>query len=211
MGNHKNMAAGIDGFIIGIGLILAIGAQNVYVLNQGLKRHYAFVAAGVSALCDSVLIALGAGGLGTLLAANETVQSVARYGGAAFVIGYGFYSLYQATRSKDDSFAMAEAEAGQTGGRGFVAAVMTTLAFALLNPHVYIDTVLLLGGIGAQYPAGERVPFVIGASVASIIWFFSLAYGARLIAPLFRKPAAARTFDIIVAGIMFFVAATLLL
>jgi arginine exporter protein ArgO len=108
MGNHKNMAAGFDGFIIGIGLILAIGAQNVYVLNQGLKRHYAFVAAGVSALCDSVLIALGAGGLGTLLAANETVQSVARYGGAAFVIGYGFYSLYQATRSKEDSFAMAD-------------------------------------------------------------------------------------------------------
>jgi L-lysine exporter family protein LysE/ArgO len=205
------MTAGFDGFIIGFGLILAIGAQNVYVLNQGLKRRQVFATAAISAFCDNVLIALGAGGLGTLLAANETVQSVALYGGATFVTIYGLYSLYQATRPKGDSFATAKAEAGRARGKGLLAAVMTTLAFALLNPHVYIDTVLLLGGIGAQYPAGERLPFVIGACIASTVWFFSLAYGARLIAPIFRKPGAARAFDIIVAGIMFFVAATLLL
>ncbi len=204
-------SATFDGFIIGIGLILAIGAQNLYVINQGLRGGHVFIAALVSTVCDSVLIALGAGGLGTLLAANETVQAVARYGGAIFVIGFGFYALWQATRPKEGGYEKAEAEARASGGRSAWAAVVTTLAFALLNPHVYIDTVLLLGGIGAQYPDPTRPYFVIGASAASAIWFFTIGYGARLIAPILRKPVAARILDLIVAAIMFFVGVSLLL
>ncbi len=185
----------LSGFALGGSLIVAIGAQNAFVLRQGLQRRHVFAVALVCSLSDAALIWSGAYLLAAITGEAGVLATAARYGGAAFL---GVYGLLAARR------AFATEALGLTGqpeaslGR----ALVTCLAFTLLNPHVYLDTVVLVGSIASQYAASARVAFCLGASSASFLWFFGLGYGARLLVPLFAKPLAWRILDAIIATIM---------
>jgi L-lysine exporter family protein LysE/ArgO len=199
---HAAIAA--KGFGLGAGLIIAIGAQNAYVLRQGLRREHVFVVATVCFLCDVVLIAAGAAGVGTLVAADPTLTAVAAAGGAAFLLVYGLRALRAAWHPK--TLRPGEAErAGAGAGR----ALAVALALSLLNPHVYLDTVVLLGSVAGQYSGTARSWFAGGAMAASMAWFYGLGYGAGKLAPLFRRPAAWRVLDALIALIMLAIAASL--
>jgi L-lysine exporter family protein LysE/ArgO len=195
----------LDGFILGMGLIVALGSQNVFILRQGLRRAHVFLVCAISTACDSALIALGAGGVGALLAANETLRLGAKWGGGLFLFGFAAWSLKRAIRPHGDPLVGGENERSSAS-----AAAAVAFALALLNPHVYIDTVLVLGGVGAQYGLGDRWWFVAGASAASAVWFFGTGYGARLLIPLFSRPGAARLLDAGVAAIMAWIGLSLL-
>ncbi|MFZ2100776.1 MAG: LysE/ArgO family amino acid transporter, partial [Oricola sp.] len=184
------LSAGISGFLLGASLIIAIGAQNAFVLRQGLLREHVFVLCLICALSDAVLIAAGVGGFGSLIAASDTAIRVVTWAGAAFLGVYGAIALRRAWKPS----AM---KAARDGGMSLAAAVAACLSFTFLNPHVYLDTVVLLGGISASYQGAARVAFGAGAAVASFAWFFALGYGARLLEPLFAKPAAWRVLDLL--------------
>ena len=204
-------AAFLTGLFAGLGLIVAIGAQNAFVIRQGLLRRHVFAAATVCFLCDAILIALGVAGLGALIATNRWLTAAAAWGGAAFLILFGLRALWNAVRPDHTGFAEAEAAADAgAGGQGTRAAILAALALSLLNPHVYLDTVVLLGGIGAQYPTGPRLAFLAGGVLASFVWFYGIGYGAMLFTPLFRRPIATRLLDGFVATVMFTVAGLLL-
>lgn len=193
----------IQGFGLGAGLIIAIGAQNAFVLRQGLMRSHVFITALICALCDATLITLGIAGMGTLIARSPSLTTVARWGGAAFLLFYGARAFWSALRpGKLDANATGHA----TTVRG---TVLTVLAFSLLNPHVYLDTVVLVGSIGARYPSEQRVMFGMGAVLASWTWFFGLAYGAAWLAPLFQRRAAWRVLDVLIGCVMWTIAASL--
>lgn len=196
----------IEGLAFGASLIIAIGAQNAFVLRQGVKRNFVFITALVCAISDMTLIALGVGGLGSLIAQSDWLSAVANWGGMLFLFGFGLRSFY--TAFKHEGLASPEeVDTPQTLG----AAVMATLAFSLLNPHVYLDTVVLIGTLGATYALPMRWWFGGGAMLASFLWFFGLAYGAQRLAPWFEKPAASRILDVVVGIIMWIIASTLLL
>jgi L-lysine exporter family protein LysE/ArgO len=193
------------GFALGLSLIMAIGAQNAFVLRQGLQRQHVFAVAAICALIDATLISLGAGGFGAIVSSHPTITAVAAWGGVAFLVVYGGRSFLAALHpgSLDSRGTPAEKD---TSLRAIVSA---TLAVSLLNPHVYLDTVVLLGSVAAQYPAGVRAFFALGAMSASAVWFFSLAYGARLLAPLFARPIAWRVLDVLIGCIMWWIAGSL--
>jgi L-lysine exporter family protein LysE/ArgO len=194
----------VAGLVTGFGLIVAIGAQNVFVLRQGVARHNALAVALTATVCDALLIIAGVAGVGGLIAGVPWLAGLAAVGGALFLVAYGALALRSAARA--DSVDWDQGTAWSGGARGAVGA---TLAVSLLNPHVYLDTVVLLGGIGAQLPAADRPAFAIGAVTASALWFFGLAMGARALTPLFTVPAARRGLDVFVALVMFTVAAFL--
>lgn len=203
-------AAFATGLATGLGLIVAIGAQNAFVIRQGLLRRHVFAVAGICFLCDAALIALGVAGAGALIAQSRWLTTAAAWGGAAFLVWYGSRAGWNAVRRDHKGFAAAEAAAELAAGRALKAAALSALAFSLLNPHVYLDTVVLLGGIGAQYPSGARLAFAGGGVLASGLWFYGIGFGAMLFTPLFRKTAATRLLDGFVAAVMFAVAALLL-
>ncbi|SMY08548.1 LysE/ArgO family amino acid transporter [Flavimaricola marinus] len=198
------MTAALTGFSLGLSLILAIGAQNAFVLRQGIQRAHVLAVVLTCALSDAVLIVVGVSGFGALSEAAPWIADVMRWAGAAFLIVYGAMSF----RSAWAGTGALKAEGASTGS--WKAAVLTCLALTWLNPHVYLDTVVLLGSVAAQYP-GERVPFGIGAVCASFTFFFALGYGARLLAPLFARPAAWRVLDVVIGCIMWAIAAGLIL
>jgi len=195
----------LQGFALGASLIIAIGAQNAFVLRQGLKRVHVFLSASVCTLCDMVLITLGVAGLGTLISTNPILTQVATWGGAAFLLYYGFRSFRSAFKTNT-----LEAESAQGQPVRMRDTLVTLLAISLLNPHVYLDTVVLVGSIGAHYPENERIYFALGAMCASLVWFFGLAYGAAWLAPLFRRPMAWRILDALVGCVMWSIAGTLI-
>ncbi len=199
------ISALINGSLLGGALIIAIGAQNMFVIKQGLARNQIFIVALISSIVDASLIALGALGLGSLIAAYPLGIEIATIGGAAFLLIYGALSLYRAFKVNPEIIID---EVAATSS--FKKAAIMTLAFALLNPHVYLDTVILLGGIASNYPFEERLYFVCGAIVTSFVWFFAIGYGARLLSPLMRNPKGARILDLLVALMMFVVAAGLI-
>jgi L-lysine exporter family protein LysE/ArgO len=192
------------GFGLGASLIIAIGAQNAFVLRQGLAKDRVFLVAGLCFLCDAVLIALGTGGFAGLITARPALVAVAAWGGALFLLAYGGRALHSAVRP-----GRLEA-AGRTGPATAWAIAGTTLAVSLLNPHVYLDTVILVGSLAAQYPGDERAAFALGAIGASFVWFYGLGYGAGRLAPLFAKPAAWRVLDLAIALVMWSIAAALI-
>ncbi len=191
----------LAGFLLGFSLILAIGAQNAFVLRQGLRREHVFVICLTCALSDAVLIAAGIAGFGSLAERLPWLEVAMRFGGAAFLTWYGLRSLLSAWRGG------AAMQVAQGAAAGLRPALVTVLAFTWLNPHVYLDTVVLIGSISAQY---ERLPFALGAMTASFVFFFSLGYGAGLLAPLFARPAAWRVLDTVVGLTMLAIAAKLL-
>ena len=193
----------LRGFALGFSLIVAIGAQNAFILERGLVRNHVFVLSLVCALSDAVLIAAGVAGLGTLISAHPTLILVVTLGGVVFLAAYAVIALRRALKPG----AMAV-----RGGRdmSLKAALGTVLALTFLNPHVYLDTVVLLGSLSARYPETMlRVAYGAGAMTASFLWFFALGYGARLLAPLFARPAAWRILDAVIAAVMALLALSL--
>jgi L-lysine exporter family protein LysE/ArgO len=195
----------LQGFGLGAGLILAIGAQNAFVLRQGLKRRHIFVVASLCTLSDVVLIFLGQAGLGTLIAANSRIAQVVTWCGIAFLLVYGFRSFKAAFTSET-----LEAETSAVPSVRLRDTVTTVLAVSLLNPHAFLDTAVLLGSVGAHYHLVSRLAFALGAILASLLWFFSLAYGAAWLAPLFHQPRIWRVLDISVGCVMWSIAFSLL-
>lgn len=194
----------LTGFALSVGLIVAIGAQNAFVLRQGLRREHVGPIVLFCATVDFALIALGVAGLGAALAQAPSLLKAMAVGGAAFL---GWYGVTALRRAAQPARLVAEAAGpGLTLG----GALLRVAGFTLLNPHVYLDTVLLLGSIGAAQPAAGQVSFVAGAGLASFSWFATLGYGARLLAPLFARPAAWRVLDLLIGIMMLALAAGLL-
>ncbi len=196
------LAAFGRGLGLGASLIIAIGAQNAFVLRQGLKREGRVTVALVCTLCDAALIALGAGGFGSLIARAPTLTHIAAWTGALFLLFYGAGAFRRALRPQTPG-----EDAPPVSRMGLVG---TTLALSLLNPHVYLDTVVLIGGLSAQFPPVARGWFAAGAMAASALWFFGLAFGAAFLVPLFRKPATWRVLDLMIGCVMWAIAVSLL-
>ena len=197
------LTALLAGLGLGLSLIVAIGAQNAFVLRQGLRREHVLIVVAICALSDAVLIVAGVGGLGALIQNAGWALIVVRIAGAAFLTWYGVKSAMRAAKPgvlKADE-----------GGEGLTraAAIGTVLALTWLNPHVYLDTVLLLGSIGGTYGA-DRWWFALGASLGSVLWFSALGFGSRALRPLFAKPVAWRVLDAIIAVVMIAIAVSLI-
>ncbi len=191
------------GLATGAGLIIAIGAQNAFVLSQGLRREYHWPIAGVCGLIDTLLIAAGIAGMGALISSSPVLLKLVTWAGALFLLWYGWNALKAAINP-------GSLEASKRQFSDLRSALLTTLALSLLNPHVYLDTVVLLGSIGGRYPEEGRYWFGAGAALFSFIWFFCLSLGARWLAPLFRSPMAWRVLDGLVCLMMWTLAALLL-
>lgn len=198
------ITATVQGFLLGAGLIVAIGAQNAFVLRQGLRREHVFVTAAVCFSCDAVLIALGVAGLGTVISASRVLRLVAAVGGAVFLGYYGLRSFRSAVGT-----AGPQGLGGVDGPAVRRTAAVTALGLSLLNPHVYLDTVVLIGSVGAQYDPGGRSFFAAGAALASLVWFFGIGYGAGLLSGWFRDPRTWRWLDAVVGCVLWTVAALL--
>jgi L-lysine exporter family protein LysE/ArgO len=190
--------AALAGFLTGLSLIVAIGAQNSYVLRLGLSRQHVGLAVAICAAADVVLIAAGTAGIGGLVRSHPTALDVLRWLGVAYLVGYGLRSLWRARRSE----VLLPSDATLPSAR---LVAVTTLAFTFLNPHVYLDTVLLLGSLGNQYGA-DRWAFALGAAAASILWFCGLGFGARAAAPFMSRPATWRLLDLGIGMVMLLVA-----
>jgi L-lysine exporter family protein LysE/ArgO len=182
------MIALVSGFLLSLSLILAIGAQNAFVLRQGLRGEHVFAVCAVCATSDAALIAAGVAGFGALVMAVPWLAPVMRFGGAAFLLFYGLRSLWSAWRNHG---ALNPAD---DVGKSLGMTLITCLAFTWLNPHVYLDTVVLLGSVSTRY-AGQRLAFAVGAMAASLVFFFALGYGARFLRPLFANPRAWQILD----------------
>jgi len=191
------------GFYLGFSLILAIGAQNAFVLRQGLRRAHVLPVVLTCALSDAVLIAVGVGGFSIVTEVIPWIAPALRYGGAAFLIWYGARSFRAMWRGGE------ALQAANTGAGSLRAALMTCLALTWLNPHVYLDTVLLIGSIATQY-GDNALWFGVGAVSSSFVFFFSLGFGARVLAPLFARPLAWQVLDGIIGLVMWAIAAKLL-
>lgn len=198
------MTAALTGFGLGLSFILAIGAQNAFVLRQGLQRSHVLAVVLTCALSDAILIVIGVSGFGALSSAVPWFADLMRWGGAAFLFFYGGLAFRSALTGAG---ALKAAGAATSSLR---ATVLTCLALTWLNPHVYLDTIVLLGSIAAQFP-GQRLAFGAGAVTASFAFFFALGYGARALAPVFARPAAWRVLDTLIGIIMWSIAAGLVL
>jgi len=192
------------GFALCLSLILAIGAQNSFVLRQGLRREHVFVVCLICALSDAVLILAGISGLAVAIGGLPWLLTGLRLFGVLFLAAYGGRSLWRAW-SHADKLMPSE---GQSQGVGPTA--LACLAFTWLNPHVYLDTVLLIGSIAQQYP-GRKPAFALGAITTSFLFFFALGYGARLLRPILAKPVAWRILEVLIGLCMWGIAASLLL
>ena len=222
----------LAGLGLGFSLIIAIGAQNLFVLRQGIRREHVFAVAAICALSDLALIVVGISGIGAVLTAVPWLVEVIRWAGAAFLVGYGVLAARRALRpsgealvaggdapevtdalGREDAGAGTPAATVRSGASasstatltrrdtGLAAAVLTCLALTWLNPHVYLDTVFLLGSVANTHGDG-RWAFAAGASVASMVWFFGLAYGARLLGGVLGSPRAWRVLDAGIAVVM---------
>lgn len=199
----ETLAAASNGFFLGGGLIVAIGAQNAFLLRQGLLRRHVLPLVLFCACSDALLIAAGVGGLGSLISGWPAGMTAAALGGGLFLTAYGLFALKRAWRPA----ALTPADAA---GGSLRAALLTCAGFTYLNPHVYLDTVVLVGSVSARFEGELRLWFGLGAMAASFCWFFALGYGARALAPLFARPAAWRVLDGLIALVMFTLAAVLL-
>jgi len=198
MGN--DMIAFFQGFGIGGGLIAAIGAQNSFVLAQGVKKQYVFLVPLLCSIIDIVLIVSGTAGVGTFVSTHPKIAYYAAIGGALFLTGYGIKSLHSA-------FSTNILEKAATKKNACLRSIiLTTLALSLLNPHVYFDTIIMLGSISAQFAGGLRLAFTLGACSASVLWFFALSLGGTLLEPFFRKPFSWRILDFSICLVMWTIA-----
>ncbi|SMX23521.1 LysE/ArgO family amino acid transporter [Boseongicola aestuarii] len=198
------MTALLSGFALGFSLILAIGAQNAFILRQGIRGEHVGPVVLVCIVSDGLLILAGVAGFGALSEAVPVFETVMRWGGAAFLLGYGALAFWKAFTG-DEALAVD----GSTG-QSLKAAIATVLALTWLNPHVYLDTVVLLGSVSAQFGKARWV-FALGAVAASTTFFLSLGYGARALQPVFARPGAWRLLDVCVGALMWTLAVYLIL
>ena len=199
----------LEGIALGASLIIAIGPQNAFVIQQGILRQHVFLAAFVCTFVDVVLIIVGAAGFGTLIAIIPSLKTYFLWGGILFLMGYGTLSLISSFKHPSDDDSLGKNKSGYSTNRKSI--IITAAGFSLLNPHVYLDTVILLGGLAAQYEIPERNYFAFGAIMASLVWFYGIGYGATLVAPWFESSRGKRIVDLVIAMIMFVLAFVLML
>jgi len=198
------VSAYIAGFTLGLSLILAIGAQNAFVLKQGLKKQHIFAVCMICAVSDAILVVVGVSGFGMIVKESPWIEALSRYGGASFL---GFYAVksFMAALWTTHSLDPAEEVCASLKKTVFIC-----LAFTWLNPHVYLDTVVLLGSISTQFTTAKWL-FASGAVTASFMFFFSLGYGARVLIPFFQKPVSWQVLDFVVGLVMASIALSLVL
>ena len=192
-----------QGLILGLGMIIPIGAQNSYILSQGIKRNHHFLAATICMLCDVLLIGLGIFGGGKLIASSEWLMLLIGWGGVTFLVVYAVMSFKNVWRNQ---YQVATHIAAANSRKKIIG---TTFAVTLLNPHVYLDTVMILGSVGGKFQGNERIAFAVGTMLASIIWFYSLAGAAAKMSPWLSQAKVKRTIDIVVGLIMCAIALSL--
>ena len=195
------MDVALAGFLTGLSLIVAIGAQNAYVLRLGLARNHVGVAVAICAGADALLIALGVGGLGAIVQAHGDVLTAIALIGGAYLLWFAFRSFRSALHP--DVLLPSQQEP-----QAVAAVALAVLGFTFLNPHVYLDTILLVGTIGASFGA-DRWWFALGAAVASLVWFSGLGFGARLLSPLMARPVTWRILDAAIGVVMLTIAIVL--
>jgi L-lysine exporter family protein LysE/ArgO len=190
----------IEGFLISFGLILAIGAQNIYVLKRGLLKEHVFLVALTCALIDASLIIAGVKGIGRFLEIFPSFLFYITVLGILFLLSYGFIALKSAMKTHSMQVDTISHKPSK------LKVFLTLLSLSFLNPHVYLDTVILIGTVGSKYIGSSQDVFAFGAMSASFVFFFGLAYGSRILIPLFKKPITWKYLDIFTAGVMFFIA-----
>ncbi len=195
------MLALVPGFVTGLSLIIAIGAQNAFVIRQGLLRQHVLLIVAICAISDATLIFLGTGGLGTLIQSKPSLLEFIRWFGVIYLTWFGVRSIRSAFKNQS-----LEATAGSAISKSTI--VSTCLSLTFLNPHVYLDTVILLGSIANQFE-NNRWFFAVGASFASIVWFTSIGYGARAASRFMSKPIFWKILDSLIAVVMFTIAISL--
>jgi L-lysine exporter family protein LysE/ArgO len=199
-----NLAAATAGFLLGGSLIVAIGAQNAFVMRQGVLKSHIFWVCLLCSLFDAVLIWAGVFGLGALIKAVPMFVPIMTYGGAAFLAWYGIMALRRALNPTGLG-ASSELAASLSS------VLLACVGFTFLNPHVYLDTVILVGSIANARPPGEQVSFATGASAASFVWFFALGYGAKALGPWLGQAKVWRIIDFCIAGVMLLLALKLIM
>ena len=196
------MSSYVTGFLLGLSLILAIGAQNAFVLKQGLKKHFVFTVCLICALSDAILITLGVAGFGVVIKQFPQIELFSRYAGAAFLTVYGIKSFISAFNTSHSLFAEGNILPSLSK------TILACLAFTWLNPHVYLDTLVLMGSISTQYES-TKVPFTLGAISSSFIFFFALGYGSRFLIPIFAKPNSWKVLEFFIGVMMIGIAYSL--
>ncbi|MCF7481476.1 LysE/ArgO family amino acid transporter [Vibrio sp. J1-1] len=191
----------LQGFGIGASMIIPIGAQNAYVLNQGIKRNHHLTTATICSILDMLFISLGIFGGGAVLSQNEMLLTSVTLGGIAFLSVYGYLSMRSAFKPENESETK-----GEIIARGRRTVILGALAVTVLNPHLYLDTVVILGSIGGQFEGHDRIAFALGTIMASFVWFFTLSLGAAKLGPTLSKPKVKKGIDIAVATMMFTIA-----
>ena len=194
----------LQGFAIGLSLIVAIGAQNAFVLKQGLKKQAVFWVCFVCALSDSILVVLGITGFATVIQLYPELVGFAKWAGAVFLLWYGLQHAIQAFKSNQSL------HAGSQNEIQLSKIIIVCLALTWLNPHVYLDTVVLIGSISTQFEQ-TKLYFALGVITASWFFFFSLGYGARVLIPVFANPKAWKVLDVVIALIMWSIAISLMM
>lgn len=194
----------IQGFGTGGGLIVAIGAQNAFVLSQAVRRNHHLIVALICILCDALFITAGVNGFGKAVSTNPTLSQWVTWGGAGFLFFYGWRSLRSALRG-------GSLDSSDQAVRSLKAVIITTIAVTLLNPHFYLDTVILLGSVSSQFHGESRLYFWIGAITASTLWFISLSFGGQMLSPRFKKQISWRILDSLVCATMWTIAVTLVM
>jgi len=197
------LGSALEGFALSIGLILALGPQNVFVMRQGLMRSHVFAVCLACSVFDALLITAGVLGMGSILSGIEGAEFTIAVGASIFLVSYGLLRI----KSAMNPLGM------NTEGEGeneLAPTIAAAAAFTFLNPHVYVDTLLLIGGTSSRYVGDERIAFGIGAATASFVFFFSLGYGARSLSEVLNKPEVWRYIDLSIATIMFIIAAGIL-
>lgn len=197
----------LRGAFISASLIIAIGAQNLFVLKQGLLRNHIFYVSGICFICDFVLMSIGILGVGTFISSNSYITNILAILGALFLIWYGFKAFKSAIKGTSSM----QVQSQDSNNNSLVKVILATLAITLLNPHVYLDTVVIVGGIAGTLNSEQKMAFLIGAVCVSFIWFFSIGYGARLLTPLFKQKRMWVVLDCLVGLVMFYIAYRLIL
>lgn len=193
----------LKGFASSASLIMAIGAQNAFVIRQGLRRNHLLLTAFLCSLIDALLIVVGVLGFGQMISAYPLLIEITKYFAIIFLFVYGAFSLKSAFKAK--RLENEQEKINQSRKK----TVLMLLAFSLLNPHVYLDTVVLLGSIASQHPINEQIYFAFGAIGASFSWFFTLTYGSRFLAPLLKQASAWKIIDTFIALTMWGIAVSL--
>ncbi len=193
------MYAFFSGFWLGLSLILAIGTQNAFVLKQGIKKEHVLLIVLLCALSDAILIWIGVGGFGYLITSFPSLQTFAKYGGFIFLLAYGIKSFWSAWTMNHNLKPQSQSVSSVKK------IILLTLAFTWLNPHVYLDTVVLLGSVSTKFQEDSAF-FGLGATLASFIFFFALGFGARLLAPLFSKPNSWKVLEFFIGIVMIWLA-----